>query len=193
MDQKIILASGSPQRKALLKSLGVPFKVKRSQAEEAHKITSNCANLVKKNALLKAQDVAGRVREGIVIGADTVVYTGNKQIIGKPKNDKDARRILRILFSAPQWVYTGVAVVDARTGIQAISYEKTKVHMYPLSDQEINNYHKKMAPYDKAGGFDIEGYGSLFIKRIEGCYTNVIGLPMAKLAIMLKEFNINLM
>ncbi len=190
--KKIILASGSPQRKTLLKLLNIPFAVKKSQAPELSRITTNCADLVKKNACIKAEDVAARVKEGIVIGADTVVYIGNKQIIGKPKNDQDARRILKILFSSPQWIYTGVAVIDAKTGIKAVSYEKTKVFMNPLSDKEIIQYHKKMNPFDKAGGFDIEGYGSIFIKRIEGCYTNVIGLPMAKLAIMLKEFGVEL-
>ncbi len=193
INAKIILASGSPQRKALLRWTGLPFTVKPSRVEEHGRITSNCADLVRKNAVLKAEDVAGRTKEGIIIGADTVVYIGNKHILGKPRNQREARQTLKILFSSARWVYTGIAVVDARSGIKAVSYEKTRVFMNPLSDEEITRYHKKVAPYDKAGGFDIEGYGCIFIKRIEGCYTNVIGLPMAKLAVMLKEFGINLL
>ncbi len=188
--KNIILASGSAQRRKLLAMAGLTFKVRRSSAEEILKITSTCAALVKKNALLKAQNVAGKVRSGIVIGADTVVYGGGKRLILKPKNLADARRILKEMFAKPHWVYTGVAVIDAASGKTAVSYEKTKVYMYPLTRAEMDQYHNHISPLDKAGGFDIEGRGGTFIHRIEGCYTNVIGLPMVRLRIMLKEFGI---
>ena len=187
----IILASASLQRKELLQRGGIACKVVPSKAAEITQITTNCSDLVKKNALLKAREVASRVKKGIVIGADTLVYVGNNQIIGKPKDLKDAKRILKLLFSRPHWVYTGVAVIDAHTQKTVIACEKTKVFMNHLSDQEIDIYHKRISPLDKAGGFDIEGHGGLFIRRIEGCYSNVIGLPMARLRKMLKEFNIN--
>ena len=188
--KKIILASGSKQRRRLLKLLGIKFSVRPSRVEEKAEIVTTCSALVKHNALIKALDVACRVKEGIVIGADSVVYTGNRRIIGKPANKKEARDILKVLFSSPQWVYTGVAVIDAHTGRRLVDYEKTKVFMNPLSDKEIDAYHKRVPPFEKAGGFDIEGLGSIFIRRIEGCYTNVIGLPMAKLASMLKEMGV---
>lgn len=189
----LILASKSPQRRKLLKDLGVPFTVRGSRAREAQKITSTCSALVKHNALLKARDVAGRMKKGIVVGADTLVYGGGKTIIGKPRNLKDAKRILRRLFARPHWVYTGVAVIDAKTGRAASDYEKTKVFMVPMSNREVDRYHRKVTPLDKAGGFDIEGGGSVFIHRIEGCYSNVIGLPIAKLASMLKKFGISIL
>lgn len=189
---KLILASGSPQRKKLLKILGVPFTVKVSRVQELSKIKTSCSALVQKNALLKARDVALPLKGGVVIGADTLVYGGNKKIIGKPRDLKDAKRILRILFSKPHWVYTGVAVIDSATGKTLVDYEKTKVFMIPLTDHEIDHYHKKVSPLDKAGGFDIEGGGSVFIHRIEGCYSNVIGLPIAKLAGMLKKVGISI-
>lgn len=189
----IILASRSPQRKKLLKLLGLKFSVRPSKVKELKKITSTCAALVKQNALLKAEDVAQRTNRGIIIGSDTLVYVGNKTIIGKPKNLKDARRILRILFSKPQWIYTGVAVIDVESQKKIVDYEKTKVHMLTLSKKEIDRYHKKVKPFDKAGGFDIEGWGSIFIHRIEGCYSNVIGLPMAKLSQMLKKVGVSVL
>ncbi|MFP4473588.1 MAG: Maf family protein [Candidatus Omnitrophota bacterium] len=187
--KKIILASGSAQRKNLLKMAGLEFRVKRSRVDEIQRIRTNCAALVKDNALLKARDVAGRVKDGIVIGADTVVY-GDGHLIGKPRDLADARRILRRLGKRPHWVYTGVAIIDAATGKTRVDYEKTRVFMNRLSRREMDQYHEHMSPLDKAGGFDIEGRGGTFIRRIEGCYTNVVGLPMACLRDMLKEFGV---
>ena len=186
----IILASASVQRQELLRRCGMKFTVQTSRIHEITKIQTTCAALVQRNALLKARDVASRRREGIVVGADTLVYVGHKTIIGKPRNLKEAKKILKILFSHPHWVYTGVAIIDAATQRTRVDYEKTKVYMNHLSDAEIDRYHTRISPLDKAGGFDIEGHGGLFIRRIEGGYSNVIGLPMAKLREMLKEFGI---
>ncbi|MBI5149639.1 MAG: septum formation protein Maf [Candidatus Omnitrophica bacterium] len=191
--KKLILASQSPQRRKLLKFLGLRFTVKPSRAAELHNIKTTCAALVMENARRKAQDVAARLKSGVVIGADTLVYAGNKQIIGKPRDSADARRILKILFSRPSWVYTGVAVIDAARGKTLVDYEKTRVFMIPLTEKEITQYHRRVNPFDKAGGFQIEGWGSIFIHRIEGCYANVIGLPMAKLASMLKKVGISIL
>lgn len=190
---KLILASGSLQRKKLLRDLGIQFTVKISRAREVNTIKTTCCALVKHNAILKARDVARRVKKGIVIGADTLVYGGNKKIIGKPRNLKEAKKILHTLFSKPHWVYTGIAVVDCQTQKTIIGYEKTKVFMIPLTDTEIDRYHRKVSPLDKSGGFDIEGKGSVFIHRIEGCYSNVIGLPIAKLSFMLKKMGVSIL
>ncbi|MBF0484495.1 MAG: septum formation protein Maf [Candidatus Omnitrophica bacterium] len=190
--KKLILASGSAQRRKLLKLLDVKFTVIRSDAPELSKIKTTCEDLVKHNALIKARDVASRLKKGVVIGADTVVYLGGKKLILKPKSLQEAKRNLKLLFRRPQWVLTGVAVIDVETGKELVEYEKTRVYMEPLTDAEIDRYYEKMSPLDKAGGFDIEGRGSAFIHRIEGCYTNVIGLPMARLFEMLKKFDISL-
>lgn len=191
--KRIILASQSPQRRKLLKFLGLRFTVKPSRVQEISKIKTTCSALVQENALRKALDVASRVKKGVVIGADTLVYVGNKRIVGKPRNLKEARHILKVLFSRPQWVYTGVAVIDSATGKTLVDYEKTRIFMVPLSDREIAQYHRRINPFDKAGGFQIEGWGSIFIHRIEGCYSNVIGLPMAKLAGMLKKVGVSIL
>jgi len=188
----IILASHSAQRKKLLKKAGLKFRVIPSEAEELKSIKTTCSTFVKQNALLKASSVAAKLKDGIVIGADSIVYLGNKKIIGKPRDFKEAKKNLKKLFSQPHWVYTGVAVIDAGSNKRVVDYEKTKIYMNHLSDDQIDRYHKKMSPMDKAGGFDIEGKGGLFIRRIEGCYSNVIGLPMAKMSIILRKFGISI-
>lgn len=188
----IILASASPQRRNLMKLTGLPFTVRRSRVDEKHVLKGNCAALVKHNAEIKARDVASRARIGLVIGADTVVYAGG-HIIGKPKNLADARRILRRMARDPQWVYTGVAVVDAAGGRCVVDYERTRIFMDRLTPREMMSYHRRLSPLDKAGGFDIEGIGGLFIPRIEGCFTNVVGLPMSKLRKMLKGFGVKVL
>jgi septum formation protein len=191
--KKIILASASPQRRKIMKILGLPFTVSPSCAKESTRITKGCAHLVQANALKKAQEVARRLREGIVIGSDTVVYSSKGRLILKPRNLREAKKNLKELMAKPHWVYTGIAIVDAKTGQIEIGWEKTKVFMTKLTDKAIDRYHKVVSPLDKAGGFDIEGKGGLFIPRIEGCYFNVVGLPLAKLALMLKKFGVSVL
>ncbi len=191
--KQIILASASAQRKNLMKLLKVPFVIRRSKAEEICQIKTNVADLVKENAFIKALDVAEETKkDAIVIGADTVVYARGKLVL-KPKDLKEAKKNLKELMAEPHWVYTGVALIDTATGKSLVDYEKTKVFMTMLDDKEIDRYHKEVPPMDKAGGFDIEGRGGLFIPKIEGCYFNVVGLPLAKLAQMLKKFGVHVL
>jgi len=188
--KKIILASASPQRKRLMKLLGLPFVICPSAVKEIHDSRHSCSTLVKTNALLKAQDIARNQSQGIVIGSDTLVTLGKNKIVGKPRTLDEAKKNLYELSRHPSWVYTGVAVIDVTQKRKIVDYEKTKVLMQPLSKKEIDRYYQKMSPLDKAGGFDIEGHGSQFIRRIEGCYFNVVGLPVAKLAQMLKKMGV---
>ncbi len=190
--KRIILASNSPQRRKLLSLAGFRFTVRPSQVKEIKKIRTTVVDLVKENAYRKASDVAGRLRDGIVIGADTVVY-GAGRLISKPRHLKEARYILKLLSSQPHWVYTGLAVMDAETRRFIADYEKTKIFFDRLSDEEIESYHRRTSPLDKAGGFDIEGRGGFFIRRIEGCYSNVIGLPLAKLRQMLQKMGVSVL
>jgi len=184
--RRIILASRSKARRKLLKDVGLKFTVSTSNTGEKRLINTDCGDLVMENAMAKAIDVAGRFSSGIVIAADTVVLVG-KRIIGKPKSIKDAFRTLRLLSQKPQWVYSGIAVIDIDRNKKYSSFDRTKVYMYRLSEREIKNYFKRVSPLDKAGSFDIQGFGSVFIDRIEGCFYNVVGLPMAKLAKILKK------
>ena len=187
--RKIYLASDSKARKELLNILGLKFKVMPSKIKEKTRPGLSYAKLVKANALEKAKDVSARVKNGIIIGADTVVVQ-DKKIFGKPRNLKDARRMLKKLSAKPQWLYTGVAVIDKDNKKVKLGFEKTKVYMDKLTDKEIDNYFACVRPLDFAGSFDIQGRGAFFIRRIEGCFYNVVGLPLRKLYRMLKELGL---
>jgi septum formation protein len=187
----VILASKSKARQKLLKQIGLKFSVAGSNVREDEKLVGRCSGFVIGNALKKARDVASRLDSGIVIGADTVVLVG-KKIIGKPKSMRDARNALRMLSKSAQWVYTGLAVIDVDNSKTYTDYEKTKIYMYPLNEKQIKNYFKKISPFDKAGSFDVQGPGSIFIDRIEGCFYNVVGLPLAKLAKIFRKIGVEI-
>jgi septum formation protein len=189
--RKLILASASKARRALLEQIGLKFKVATSRVKEDRRLRGSCSDLVVGNALKKAKDVARRHDSDIVIAADTVVLVG-KKIIGKPKSLKDAFRTLKLLSRRPQWVYSGIAVIDIDRDKVYTDHEKTRIWMYPLTDAEIRRYFRKVSPLDKAGSFDIQGMGGIFIDRIEGCFYNVVGLPLAKLARILKKAGIDI-
>jgi len=184
--RRIILASRSKARQKLLKQIGIRFTIAGSRVKEKRQLKKRCSDLVIENALKKARDVSKRFKSGLVIGADTVVLVG-RRIIGKPKNLKDAFKTLKLLSQKPQWVYTGLAVIDIDNKKTFTTYEKTKIYMYRLTDEQIKRYFKDVSPLDKAGSFDIQGLGGIFIDRIEGCFYNVVGLPLAKLAKILKK------
>lgn len=186
---KIILASQSPARKKLLRQIGLKFSVVHPAIEEHMPESGDCRRLVIRNAVHKARAAARKSRWGVVIAADTVVTAGGR-IIGKPRNKKHARSILKALSREPQWVYTGVVVMDIRNKRLYTASEKTKVYLSPMSDEQVAHYLKKVPSLDKAGAFDIQSIGSVFVRRIEGCYTNVIGLPLARLAGLLKRAGI---
>ena len=188
--REIILASRSKARQKLLRQIGLRFKTIKADIREAHRLVKGPKELVIHNALKKAQEVSERFDSGVVIGADTVVLAAGK-VIGKPKNLNDAFKTLKLLYREPQLVYTGLAVIDIDNKKVFSDYEETKIYMCRISDEQIRNYFKKVSPLDKAGSFDIQGLGSIFIDRIEGCFYNVVGLPLAKLAKLLKKAGID--
>jgi septum formation protein len=189
--RKIIVASKSKARHRLLRQIGLKFIVAASNVEEENVLRGRCGDFVIRNAMKKAKDVAKRFDSGVVVGADTVVLAG-KRIIGKPRSIKDAINALKILSRNPQWVYTGIAVIDIDNGRSFTDHEKTKVYMYPLTGKQIKHYFTKISPFDKAGSFDVQGPGSIFIDRIEGCFYNVVGLPVAKLAKIFRKLGIEI-
>jgi MAF protein len=192
MNRIIYLASKSKARRKILKTFGFKFKVLPSQIKEKRSLRGlSYAGFVKANALDKAKDVSKKIKSGIVIAADTICVQDGR-IFGKPRNLKDAKVMLKILSAKPQWLYTGIAVVDKESGKSFVDYEKTKVYMDKLRDEEIDTYFKKVSPLDKAGSFDIQGRGAIFIRRIEGCFYNVVGLPLRKLYRMLKKSGIKI-
>ncbi|MDD5692558.1 MAG: Maf family nucleotide pyrophosphatase [Candidatus Omnitrophica bacterium] len=189
---KIYLASKSKARKKLLERFGLKFKVITPKVRERkHRGNLSYAQMVKYNACSKAKDAAARVKEGIIIAADTICVQGDK-IFGKPGNMKEARSMLKELSSKPQWLYTGLTVIKKEEGREKLlfAHEKTRVYMDKLSDREISNYFKQVSPLDKAGSFDIQGKGAFFIKRIDGCFYNVVGLPLRKLYLIFKKLGL---
>lgn len=190
--KKIILATASLARRELFKLFDLKFKCIKSNAFEDHCLRhfgNDCARLVMANASRKAELVAKSSKKSIIIAADTVVLQGNR-IYGKPKSIPDAKRMLKKLSSRPHFVYTGICVFDVIKGKKFTDFEKTKVIMRHISDFEIEKYFRKTSPLLHAGSFDIQGRGALFINRIEGCFYNVVGLPISKLYDLLKKSGI---
>lgn len=178
---KITLASKSPRRRKLLKQLNINFGSISVNTDERVKEKEKPVNAVKRisnEKLLKAKEI---VNNGIIITADTIVVL-NKKVIGKPKNKKDAFNILKALSGNIHTVYTGYSIFNCSTKKQITDFEKTKVKFRILSDQEILEYIKSGSPMDKAGAYGIQDdFGAVFIEKINGCYYNVVGLPLAKL------------
>ena len=189
--RKIILASKSKARQKLLKQIGLKFQVVESRIKEKRLLKRSCRDLVIGNAIIKAKDVAKRFDSGIVIAADTVVLTGGK-IIGKPKDIKDALKTLKLLSKRPHWVYSGLAVIDINRNKICTAYDKTKIYMHHLDEGQIQKYFRSVSPLNKAGSFDIQGLGGIFIERIEGCFYNVVGLPIAKLFKLLNKVGVDI-
>ena len=189
---RIYLASKSKARKKLLERFGLKFKILPSKVKEQSKRGNlSYSQLVRNNARAKAEEAASRVAGGIIIAADTICVQDGK-IFGKPKNMLDARRMLKQLSSKPQWLYTGLAVIKKTNSKNKLilDYEKTKVYMDRLSPAQIEKYFKQVSPLDKAGSFDIQGKGAFFIKKIDCCFYNVVGLPLRKLYLIFKKLNL---
>lgn len=188
----IILASGSPRRQELLANLGLDFKVIVSDVDESMDEDMLPAQLVEKLAERKATAVVAEISgEGLVIGADTIVVLGNKPL-GKPVDRADAIRMLRELQGRSHEVFTGVAVIDAATGQSVVTHQATAVRFKPMTMEQIERYVDTGEPMDKAGAYAVQGKASIFIDSIRGCYFNVVGLPVAKLADALRIFGVEI-
>jgi len=186
---KIILASRSRARKKLLEDCGFKVKVVVPRTKESQKVSRSFRQTVEDNAIRKLKDVSKRVKAGVIVAADTLVFSKNS-VFGKPKNLRDAKNMLKRLCRKPHWVYTGIACLDIRSNKLKVGCEKTKVFMNKLSDEDLKACFKKSHPLDYAGAFDIQGQGALYIKRVEGCFYNVVGLPLAKLFSMFKKMGL---
>ena len=192
---KIILASASPRRSQLLKQVGADFEVVTSDVEENVDPKVPPSEVVQALAYAKASDVACRIndRACIIIGADTIVVY-NHDILGKPQHERHAYEMLRMLSGTKHEVFTGFAIIDKDTGKAIKQYQKTLVTFRHIEDKEIMAYIKTGEPMDKAGAYGIQEIGSLFIESIQGDYFTVVGLPMMKLYMTLKdEFGIHLL
>ncbi|MCH7972758.1 MAG: septum formation protein Maf [Bacteroidetes bacterium] len=176
----IYLASKSPRRKVLLKQLNLKFKVFSVECDESLKKNEPFIQAVKRLSIIKLNAAKKIHNDGIIITADTLVVLNN-ETIGKPKNKEDAVRILKKLSNNTHKVYTGFSVYNALKNITVTDYEKTLVTFKKLSNKEIKNYVSLGSPLDKAGAYGIQDdFGTVFVKKINGCYNNVMGLPLFK-------------
>ncbi len=183
----IILASKSPRRKQLLRQIGLNFKVKSFDIDENFTANDNPIKAVKKLAIQKLEAAKDKIKNSIVITADTIVVL-DKKIIGKPKDKTEAVKMLKKLSGNKHYVYSGFAIYNGLTGKTVVDYEKTCVKFRRLSDLEINEYVETGKPLDKAGAYGIqEDYGAVFVEKISGDYYNVVGLPLSKFYLRLKE------
>jgi len=180
-NQKIYLASKSPRRRKLLKQLGINFNVFSVNSVEDFLDGEHPVECVKRLALEKMEIAKKRVGQSIIITADTIVVLG-KKVIGKPTNKIDAIKILSSLSGKVHKVYTSFCVVNQKTNKIIVDYEKTEVEFRMLTKDEIADYVKGGSPMDKAGAYGIQDdFGAVFVERINGCYYNVVGLPLTKL------------
>ena len=188
----IILASNSKRRHEILALCGIKHKVVASNAMEYMTVSRLPEQVAMINARIKAEAVAKKFKSGYVIGADTVVLLG-KEIIGKPKNAKHAKEMLKEMSGKTISVYTGLCVIDIKKENLISDYEKSLVTVKKLKTKEIPAYFKLLGPYDKAGGFSIEGVGSFIFDDIKGSYFNVLGLPTAKLKEMFEKLGVSIL
>ncbi len=188
---KIVLASASPRRAEILRNAGIPFEVLAAQVDETRRAGELRGDYVRRLALEKARTAAADANASdgdcLFVGADTVVVAGD-EILGKPRSEEDARRMLRKLSGNVHEVHTGLAVVQRPRTAEGVVDEVTRVTFAPLSDEEIESYIATGEPFDKAGAYGIQGIGGRYVTRIEGCYFNVMGLPLARLWALLHEF-----
>ncbi len=179
----IVLASKSPRRRELLARIVPDFRVIVSEVDENISSDISPEEFVMLLAERKARAV--NLNDSVVIGADTIVVCDGK-ILGKPRDEVDAEKMLKYLSGRSHYVYTGIAVISKDNAI--VDFEKTQVFFDTLSDEDIRNYICSGEPMDKAGSYGIQGAGVLFVREIRGDYNNVVGLPLFKLGKMLKSF-----
>jgi septum formation protein len=189
---KLVLASASPRRKELLTQAGYAFEVVPANITEERQSGEDPATFVTRLAREKAQLVFDQLENQnlnepfVVLGADTVVVTA-EEILGKPRDARDAARMLRHLSGRTHHVVTGVCLITKEK--TDVAFETTSVIMRAIPKAEIISYIASGEPMDKAGAYAIQGYAARWIPRIEGCYFNVVGLPLARVSAMLEDFN----
>jgi len=174
---KLVLASASPRRAEILRITGWDFEILPANVDEARRPGENAAPYVERVAREKAEAAALRVRDRLVLGADTIVLIeGN--ILGKPRDNEDARRMLQLLQDRRHQVMTGIAIVNGNSSRSLVAHESTDVEFSPMTEDEIDWYVATGEPMDKAGAYAIQGMGARFIEGITGDYLNVVGLPL---------------
>lgn len=187
--KKIILASASPRRKEILEKTGLKFMVDASDYEEDLSLRMPARRLARYLSCEKAKAVANRYRNAIIIAADTIICFNDK-VFGKPHNENEAKRMLNILNGRSHYVITGFTIIDTGEGQSVSRSIVTKVYFNRMTMKEINAYVRTGEPLDKAGAYAIQGVGAAIVKKIEGDYNNVVGLPVDALMKTLRKFGV---
>ena len=187
LGRRLVLASASPRRAEILRAVGWEFEVEAADIDETPRAGETPGDYVERLAREKAAAVASRRLFGVVLGADTVVVAGG-EILGKPRDEGDARRMLRLLAGRRHEVLTGAALVRAEDSRAVVAHERTLVRFAPMTDEEIVWYAATGEPSDKAGAYGVQGRAALFIEGVEGDYWNVVGLPVRLLYRLAREF-----
>lgn len=178
--KQLYLASKSPRRVELLSGLGINFKLISVEIDESIFDHSNPESFVQVISLRKAEEAKRIITDGIILTADTIVFCSG-EILGKPKDELDARRMLKMLSGVVHEVYTGFSLIDVSTNLCQTDFAVTYVKFKTLTDYEIDEYIKTGSPFDKAGAYGIQDeICALFIEEIRGCYYNVMGFPLNK-------------
>jgi septum formation protein len=188
--KRIILASASPRRRELLKQIKLDFETDPAEYEEHLTTNLEPHELVRELSAGKAKSVAAKYSNAIIIAADTIGLLDG-QVIGKPRNNAEARKMLTSLSGKCHLVITGFTIIDTETGTIATHTEDTMVYFKQLTPGQIESYIKSGEPLGKAGAYAIQGLGAVLIDHIEGDFYNVVGLPLSALADSLKAFGIN--
>ena len=189
--REFVLASASPRRKELLSQIGIKFRICTSKKEEEI-LRNTPEDIVKDLSYTKARDVYERGnREAVVIGADTIVVA-DERVLGKPKDEKEAFEMIKLLQGDTHQVYTGVSIIWQQNNNTHVSsfVAMTDVELYYMNDDEIRKYVAMTEPYDKAGGYAIQGFFARYVKQIKGDYNNVVGLPIGKLYQVMNSLNL---
>lgn len=187
--RKIILASASPQRKEILRKTGLNFSICTSDYKEDIKLSLKPRALAKFLSRKKAETVAHKYKNAIIIAADTFIVFKNR-LLGKPRTDKEAEEMLNMLNGKAHSVITGFTIMDTASKKKLSRSVETEVYFKKLGRKEITAYVRSKEPLDKAGAYAIQGLGSVFIERIDGDFLNVVGLPLRALTESLKKFGI---
>ncbi len=191
LPKPLILASQSPRRAQLLRQVGFEFDVIPANIDETTDTSAFPEKSAADLAQQKAQAVAHQIKNGLVVGADTLVVLAGK-ILGKPRDATEAREMLRFLSGQTHTVFTGFAIVSRPENIWVTGWERTAVTFRELEDWEIDRYIEIDRPFDKAGAYGIQDTSALFVESIHGCYYNVVGFPLAKFYVRLKSLLIEL-
>jgi len=192
MKNILILASQSKRRAKILKDCGIRYKVFPSRIKEKFHNKTHPRHLVLANATQKALCTAKKVKRGLVLGCDTLVLFKGRAI-GKPRNKKEAEKILKSFSGSYLYVYTGLCLIDTLRKKQAKAVAKTKLRIRHIAKGQLRRYLSLLGPYDKAGGFSIEGLGALLFDDLEGSYFNVLGLPLGTLADLFRKIGLDIL